>query len=138
MRFVIAIAGLLIATSVGSAQTVDPALIKAEKTRTAARFAGDVETWNRYITDDFVLVGPNGQANTKSQRGDLIRSGKTKGIVEQDKITDEKFRLYGDTTIRSYHLQGPGGGVSYLLEVWVKQGGEWKLAHAQFTPIIKK
>ena len=36
MRFVIAIAGLLITTSVGSAQTVDPALIKAEKARTAA------------------------------------------------------------------------------------------------------
>jgi hypothetical protein len=79
MRFVIAIAGLLITTSVGSAQTVDPALIKAEKARTAARFGGDVETWNRYMADDFILVGPNGQASTKSQRGELIRTGKPKG-----------------------------------------------------------
>ena len=91
------------------------------------------------MADDFILVGPNGQASTKSQRGELIRTGKTKGTVGQDKITDEKFRMYGDTTIRTYHLEGAGGGgVSYLLEVWVKQGGEWKLAHAQFTPIVKR
>jgi len=50
--------------------------------------------------------------------------------------TDVKVRAYGDTVIRTSRTRNQTG-VSHFMEVWVKQGGQWKAAHTQFSQAAK-
>jgi len=105
------------------------AVVKAEKARTDARHAGDLTTWASYLTEDFILVGPRGQATSKAER---LAALKANPAGKPSTVSNEKFRTYGDTVIRTYHMDGQ----NYLSEVWVKQQGKWLLTHAAFTPLV--
>ena len=55
------------------------------------------------------------------------------------KVSDEKYRMFGGTAIRTWrqdepNAEGQNRGTRWI-EVWVKQKGEWKLASLQFTNI---
>lgn len=56
-------------------------------------------------------------------------------------LTDAKVRVYGDTIITSgrgvLNVQGVMRPVR-VVQVWVKRDGEWKVAHAQDTPVAGK
>ena len=135
MRGLLVAAALLLAVSPLRAQTVDPELEKAIQARDAAIRAGDAETWSRYTMDDFVMVRPDGVVVTKAQRMMYIKTGKVDPVKPSSKV---EMRVYGDTVIETWRPERPDYGPSQMVSVWVKQGGQWKVAHLQFTPIVKK
>ena len=134
MRSLLVAAALLLAVSPLRAQTVDPELEKAIQARDAAIRAGDAETWSRYTTDDFVMVIPDGVVVTKAQRMMYIKTGKIDPVKPLSKV---ELRVYGDAVIEFWRPERADGPVQ-LVSVWVKQGGRWKVAHLQFTPVLKK
>jgi hypothetical protein len=132
MRVFWFVVGIVVAAPV-CGQPVDSmavaAVVKAEKARTDARHAGDLTTWASYLTEDFMLVGPMGQATSKAER---LASLKATPAGTPSTVSNERFRTYADTILRTYHLDDR----TYMSEVWVKQQGKWLLAHAAFTPFV--
>jgi len=66
----------------------------------------------------------------------------TKGAKpSQLEMSEERFRLFGETAIRTYRVDGTNGQGQKVaqrrLEVWTKQNGEWKEAAVQVTNIAK-
>ena len=119
------------------AQPVDPALQKAADTRVAARFAGDAETYGRFMLDDAVITNSNGAMETRASRMKAVQGNPIK--TPRPKISDEKYRMFGDAAIRTWredgtNADGQNRGTRWI-EVWVKQKGDWKLASVQFTNI---
>lgn len=121
------------------AQAVDPAVRKAAEARTAARLAGDADTYGRYILDDAMITNSTGGVETKAQRVAAVKGVKVAGPVPT--VKDEKYQTYGDTVIRTWRTDGQDAKgqktAQRWIEVWVKQKGEWKLASVQFTNIAQ-
>ena len=133
------VVALSLVSQVAFAQAVDPAVRKAAEARTAARLAGDAETYGRYFLEDAVITNSTGGVETKAQRMAAVKGVKVAGPVAT--IKDEKYRTYGDTVIRTWRADGQDAKgqktAQRWIEVWVKQKGEWKLASVQFTNIAQ-
>ena len=128
---------LAAATAPGWAQSIDPALQKAAEARAAARDAGDAATYSRYILEDAIITSASGTMETRASRMKAVAGNPLK--TPKPKVSDERYRMYGDTAIRTWrqdepNAEGQNRGTRWI-EVWVKQKGEWKLASVQFTNI---
>ena len=124
-------------TAPSGAQSVDPALQKAAEARVAARFAGDADTYGRFMLEDAVITNANGVMETRASRIKEVQGNPIK--TPRPKVSDQKYRMFGDAAIRTWREDGPNAdgqnrGTRWI-EVWVKQKGEWKLASVQFTNI---
>ncbi len=120
-----------------SAQTNPPPdLVKAMEARSVADTTGNLETWGRYTADDFVAVGTMGRLVTRADRAALIKTRKPGG-TDASKMTEETFRVYGDTVIHTALQQGPPGSPIRFTSVWVKQNGQWRVVSITQTPIVK-
>jgi len=94
------------------------------------------------LTDDFVLVSVmDGAKIPKSELVAAVGSGQLK-FTTIDPAGDPTVRVHGTTVIISNdtEMQGEFGGESWeaksrYTHVYVQQGGEWKLASAQGTPL---
>lgn len=138
MRAVLIAAAAVLATHTLSAQALDPTFQKARAARGAAIAAGDGEGLMRYTTDDFVYIGAEGQMQTRAERMSL-----NNGLERPPRqpLKDLKVRVYGDTVITSGQgVQNVRGVMQPIrvTQIWVKQNGEWKVAHAQNTVIAGK
>ena len=119
------------------AQSVDPALQKAAEARVAARFAGDADAYGRFTLEDAIITNSNGAMESRASRMKAIQGNPVK--TPRPKVSDEKYRMFGDTAIRTWrqdepNAEGQNRGTRWI-EVWVKQKGEWKVASVQFTNI---
>ena len=119
------------------AQSVDPALQKAAEARVAARFAGDADAYGRFTLEDAIITNSNGAMESRAVRMKAIQGNPVK--TPRPKVSDEKYRMFGDTAIRTWrqdepNAEGQNRGTRWI-EVWVKQKGEWKVASLQFTNI---
>ena len=124
-------------TAPSGAQSVDPALQKAAEARVAARFAGDAESYGRFTLEDAIMTNSRGGMESRAVRMKAIQGNPVK--TPRPKVSDEKYRMFGDTAIRTWrqdepNAEGQNRGTRWI-EVWVKQKGEWKLASLQFTNI---
>jgi ketosteroid isomerase-like protein len=102
---------------------------------------GDVATMERIMTDDFVAVGPRGFVLNKSA---YLQGHKTHELqyqeIKQDELTDH---VYGDAAIitkkqsNKATFQGhDASGEFRVTQFFVKQGGDWRLASTQLSPIM--
>ena len=119
------------------AQSVDPALQKAAEARVAATSAGDADTYGRFTLEDAVFTDATGLTETRASRMKAVQGNPVK--IPKPKVSDEKYRMFGDTAIRTWRqdeLSAEGQNLSTRrIQVWVKQKGEWRLASVQFTGI---
>ena len=119
------------------AQSDDPALQTAAEARVAARDAGDAETYGRLILEDAIITSANGTMQSRASRMKAIQGNPVK--IPKPKVSDEKYRMFGDTAIRTWRQDEPNAEgqnrSTRRIQVWVKQKGEWKLASLQFTNI---
>jgi len=128
MRLAIALCiSLLIATPL-SAQSAS--LRKAFDARNAAVRAGAGKEWRKYATDDFSMTRPDGTVITKEQRVAEIEGHPLTTLAP----AEVQWRVYGDAAIETSRVT-PQGKPARLIVVWVRQGKNWKVAAAQFTPI---
>ena len=128
---------LAVWTAPGSAQAVDPALQKAVEARVAASSAGDADTYGRLTLEDTVFTDATEATDTRASRMKAIQGNPVK--IPKPKVSDEKYRMFGDTAIRTWRQDEPNAEgqnrSTRRIQVWVKQKGEWKLASVQFTNI---
>jgi ketosteroid isomerase-like protein len=121
----------------------EQALIKIQHEWAEARVKGDSSYTQQLEAEDCTIVWPDGsivnkQADLQTMTGDIV--------FTQFKIDDLRVRLYGDTGI----VLGQGtmrarkrnqdllGGKFVWTDMFVKQGGEWKVVASQITPLLER
>jgi len=111
----------------------------SEQHREAA-INGDTKVLDAVLADDWVVVGPTGEVNTKREQEKKI---KDKSLVfEAIDPREVKVRVHGDTAIVMglYHIKANVNGktmdgVFRNTGVFSKQAGRWRCVFNQVTPV---
>jgi uncharacterized protein DUF4440 len=131
---IVSLLALCASRSVALGQEVDPTLRAAAEDRSAARRAGDADTYGRYVMDDAIFVMPSGSVQTKATRLAIIRGNVSAG--PQPRIVDETYRVFAGGATRTFRYESVGQpSPQRWTEVWIKQGSDWKLINVQLTNI---
>jgi ketosteroid isomerase-like protein len=116
-----------------SIEAVKKAAAQLEQALTHA----DMATLEKLVTDDFLRTPPTGPDTNKKEWLGLVESKRLQYITFEN--SDVRYRAYGDTVIvnghSNIHARSSGGpereSKLKLIWVWVKLGGEWRLAAVQ-------
>jgi hypothetical protein len=145
---------LIVALSIGL-----PAMMFAEENGTAADEAslkkieqeitdgilkGDTAPIEKYVTSDYLGIGPDGSTQNKSQFLSDVKSGDLK--VESSSLSDLKVQASGaDMAVVVYRTDDKGtykgkdiSGAHRWIDVFVKREGQWQIAIDQGTTIEKQ
>ena len=103
----------------------------------------DVETMDRILTDDFILVLGNGKVITKDE---LLASAKNKEVLyEYQEDTEQTVRIWGDTAIVTALLRSKGteNGKPFEHKLWfsdtyVRTPSGWRYAFGQASLRLPK
>ena len=118
----------------------EKAVVGLEQQIRMAVIKGDTSILERYLADDFVGIGPNGDAADKSKTIQELKDGTVKYSAID--VTEENVRMYGDTGI--YNGRGdvkltingqPQTADVRVTIVWLKQNGQWKRVSFQATRV---
>jgi hypothetical protein len=90
----------------------------------------DAATWDRLTAEDFTVVLPDGKLLTKAER---LAQLKTQKPARRSPPQQEQIKHYSETFVRRF-LSDNG----WVLEVWTKQGGKWRVSAVQVTPVAEK
>jgi ketosteroid isomerase-like protein len=144
MRYELLTATLFAATTVSAGQADEPAPEKqvaalSEQHRKAA-IKGDTKVLDAVLADDWVVVGPTGEVDTKRQQEKKI---KDKSLVfEAIDPKEVKVRVHGDAAIVMglYHIKATLNGRTVDGDfrntgVFTKQAGRWRCVFNQVTPV---
>jgi hypothetical protein len=124
--------GLLVA-SVASAQNLPRDCVTARAQREEARVKRDRATFERLTTADFVVVDQLGRIENQKERAErLARPGGGPGPVVAPR-TEERTAIYNNDTIVLYWQENTANGIQNVTEIWVKDGGQWKVAAAHVS-----
>ena len=101
----------------------------------------DADALEKLWASDYTFANPSGVSLNKSQRLQMLRSGRVK--VEDYTIDLEKIRIYGDAAVVTYRStvkrQSEGHEVEseqhLVLTVLIKQNGQWLAVAQQSTPV---
>jgi ketosteroid isomerase-like protein len=130
---------LLAVTSVLAASDAESieAVKKGEATLRQSLMHRDTATLAKLMTEDFVRIPPSTPATPRAEYFSIIETGRLQYLSFE--VDDAQFRAYGDTVIVQalVHLLTRSGDRPAaesrlrLLDVWVRQNGEWRLAVIQ-------
>jgi len=118
----------------------EKAVVGLEQQIRRAVIKGDTSILERYLADDYVGIGPNGDAADKSKTIQELKDGTVKYSAID--VTEENVRMYGDTGI--YNGRGdvkltingqPQTADVRVTIVWLKQNGQWKRVSFQATRV---
>jgi len=105
-----------------------------------AALKGDVSFLETNTTDDYSAVGGMGTVMSKSDAIQMRKSGDVK--YSSIDVSDQKVRVYGNSAVLTATADLKGtvkdkdiSGKYRIGQVWVKQGGKWKIAHMQSTKV---
>jgi uncharacterized protein (TIGR02246 family) len=115
-------------------------ILALEKQAQRAFLQRDVPALERLLSDDWRVIHVNGREQTKTQFIDAIKSGRARFLSIA--LDDVAVRFFGpDTAIvtsrwsNTIEFKGQQtSGQDRVTRVWVKQGGQWRIAtdHATF------
>ncbi|HET6721642.1 MAG TPA: nuclear transport factor 2 family protein [Chitinophagaceae bacterium] len=125
---------ILSATLISTACTdttdsVPKELEQAMQTRLEAVWTKDTAKWSRLTSEDFTIVVPEGMLLNKKQR---IAQMKNESPEPIHKIDQQQVITSDEMVVRRFI-----DGTEWVLEVWSKKGGAWKVAAAQVN-FVKK
>jgi hypothetical protein len=116
-------------------------ILALEEQQRQATVRNDPSFIEQHATSDYVSIGGQGRQMSKSQVVQALRSGDIR-YQSINIIGSPTVRVYGDSAIvngqASVNLtayQQPVSGTFRYTRVWVKQGGEWKVASFESTPV---
>jgi hypothetical protein len=113
----------------GAAQA--PAELKeAMRMRGQAVASADAATWDRLTAEDFTVVLPDGKLMSKAER---LAQFKTQKPARRSPPQQEQIKHYDETYVRRFL-----GDNGWVLEVWTKDAGKWRVSAVQVTPAAKK
>jgi hypothetical protein len=150
MKLSCLICAILLLASVGPGVAQTPAAAKApspleqtlitnEKSLIEAKKKDDDAFFKRTLSEDFTLVGVDGQLYERQEAVDELGDS---GLVELTPY-NVKVVMANDMAIVTYDAvvrkapeedQGPPPRYQHFSSVWVKQGDAWKLKFHQTTP----
>jgi ketosteroid isomerase-like protein len=100
----------------------------------------DLEKLSRIYSDDYMLVRPDGNAFSKAQILDDLRTHAMS--FKSIELTNEKIRilgsvgiLTGDSTITTVRDRTSGKSAFRLVAIYSKQNGRIELVHFQSSPL---
>jgi len=99
----------------------------------AAAKAGDAATLNALFADDLIFGHSNARFETKAEA--VAALVKTKPTYTHRNV---KIRVYGNTVLvnMDMHIEPQGFDIN-VLQVWMKQGKDWKMVSRQSTRLPK-
>jgi ketosteroid isomerase-like protein len=124
-------------------ETVRHELQNLDKEWSAVIMTNDTDAIGRFISDDWVIIGPEGNVIDRSRFLGVIQSGDLKhDSMESD---DWLVRVYGDTAVVVAQAKSTGKykGEAFATHerstsVFVRKEGRWQCVLTQLTPIAKK
>jgi hypothetical protein len=122
-RTIVMVAWCVLAVPVWSAAQIPTELREAMQRRLEAVWKKNVATWTRLTADEFTVVVPEGKLITKADRLAALTKEKPQPVHA---VQREQIRAYGDTVVRRFV-----DGDEWVLEVWVRQNGQWRVVAAQ-------
>jgi ketosteroid isomerase-like protein len=118
-------------------------LLKVEKEFSKAIVKNDADAIGQFLTDDWIIIDPDGGKIDKARFLDVIKSGTL--THEMMESSDATVRIYGDTAIVTglTTTKGKYMGQGFTTQeratdFFVKQGGRWRCVFSQLTPFTKK
>jgi ketosteroid isomerase-like protein len=144
MRHNLLTATLFAATLAPGGQTDEPAPEKqvaalSEQHRLAA-IKGDTKALDAVLADDWVVVGPTGEVETKRQQAKKLKDRSL--VFEAIDPREVKVRVHGGTAIVMglYHIKATVNGRTVDGDfrntgVFNKQAGTWRCVFNQVTPV---
>ena len=140
MRTILTAAMIVLASasvSYGQSQP-EKALQDAQTARSQAMRTGDGAGWGKYTTDDFMVIGADGAAQSKPDRISEINASKSSSPASDSSSRPEtKWRMYGPSTAIATMQTTVREKPTMITTVWVKQQGMWKVATVQLTNVSK-
>jgi ketosteroid isomerase-like protein len=116
------------------------ALQEVEQRWADAELQGDTAFLAELLTDDFVGIGPRGFMLTKTQW--LARFGPNGLRYDAFCWDDAQVRAYGEAAIvtgrqtqTGTHQGHDASGSFRAIQVYVRDGGRWRLAAMQLSPL---
>ena len=98
----------------------------------------DLAAAARFLAEDLIYTHSTGNVETKAQYLARLKSGDQKYTAMD--FVNPVIRIWGDTAVLNTQAQFKGAtkGVPFdntlfLMQVWVRQGGSWKLVAHQTT-----
>ncbi len=111
----------------------------------AAVAKNDVDTMDRILADDFVLVLGNGSVHTKEELIKEARAGSIKYEQQVEVDNSQKVRVWGDTAVITAKLwvKGTKGDQSFDRKLWfsdtyVRTKNGWKYVFGQASIALPK
>jgi ketosteroid isomerase-like protein len=118
-------------------------IVKMETDFGQAVIKNDADAVGQFLTDDWIIIDPDGGVIDKTHFLDVIRSG---ALAHEQMDSDEvRIRIYGDTAIATTltRTKGKFMGQDFTTQeratdVLVKKDGRWQIAFSQLTRFSKK
>jgi ketosteroid isomerase-like protein len=118
-------------------------LLKLEKAFAEAIVKNDLEAIGRLVTDDWIIIDPDGGIVDRTRFFEVIKSGVlTHEIMESE---DFRVRVYGDCAVVTgvTSTKGKFMGQEFstqerATDVFVKRGGRWQCVLTHLTRFPKK
>ena len=118
-------------------------LLKLEKAFAEAIVKNDLEGIGRLVTDDWIIIDPNGEIVDRARFFDVIKSGAlTHDMMESE---DFRVRVYGDSAVVTglTRTKGKFMGQEFstqerATDVFVKHDGRWRCVLTHLTRFPKK
>jgi ketosteroid isomerase-like protein len=118
-------------------------LLKLEKAFAEAIVKNDLNGIGQLVTDDWVIIDPNGEIVDRARFFEVIKSGAlTHAIMESE---DFRVRVYGDSALVTAvtRTKGKFMGQEFTTreratDVFVKRDGRWQCVLTHLTRFAKK
>jgi hypothetical protein len=141
---VLALPTITLAKEKGTSADVEATLKKIEQETLDSLLKSDTSAFEKYLTSDYLGIGPDGVTQNKSELLSDIKSGTLK--LESSTMSDIKVQVADpDMAVVIYRTNDKGTykgkdvtGEYRWLDVFVKRDGKWQIAIDQGTPIAKQ
>jgi ketosteroid isomerase-like protein len=118
-------------------------LLKVEKEFAKTILSNDLEGLGRLVTDDWIIIDPNGEIVDRARFFEVIKSGAlTHDMMESE---DLRVRVYGDSAVVTAvtRTKGKFMGQEFstqerATDVFVKRDGRWRCVLTHLTRFTGK
>jgi hypothetical protein len=144
LTVVLALPAITLAKEKGTSADVEATLKKIEQELVDTIVKSDTSAFEKYLTSDYLGIGPDGVTQNKSELLADIKSGTLK--LESSTLSEMKVQATSpDMAVVVYRTTDKGAykgkdvtGEYRWLDVFVKRGGKWQIAIDQGTQIVKQ
>lgn len=113
-------------------------LLKLEKEFAEAIVENDIEVIGRLVTDDWIIIDPNGEIIDRARFFEVIKSGAlTHEMMESE---DFRVRVYGDSAVvtgitrtKGKFMEREFSAQERATDVFVKRDGRWQCVLTHLT-----